>query len=127
MELKLSNCSIEKFVNYAIERMNRHRMDNKYHYSYMTESRLRKVFQYMCDRKTKCSGSNYYISDTDGFISKFSQPEEEKQELMEEMLFHEVWCKCEWIYRIIDKEREFYESLKGYVGARKVKEFENVM
>lgn len=126
MELKLSNCSIDKFVNYAIERMNKHRMDNKYHYSYMTESRLRKVFQYMCDRKTKCSGTNYYISDTDGFISKFSQPEEEKQELMEEMLFHEVWCKCEWIYRIIDKEREFYESLEGYIGARKVKEFENV-
>ena len=46
---------------------------------------------------------------------------------MEEMLFHEVWCKCEWIYRIIDKEREFYESLKGYIGTRKVKEFENVM
>lgn len=101
-------------------------MDNKYHYSYMTESRLRKVFQYMCDRKTKCSGTNYYISDTDGFISKFSHPEEEKQELMEEMLFHEVWCKCEWIYRIIDKEREFYESLKGCVGTRKIKEFENV-
>lgn len=47
-----------------------------------------------------------------------------KQELMEEMLFHEVWCKCEWIYRIIDKEREFYESLKGYVGARKVTEMD---
>ena len=68
MELKLSNCSIEKFVSYAIERMNKHRMDNKYHYSYMTESRLRKVFQYMCDRKTKCSGSNYYISDTEHFV-----------------------------------------------------------
>ena len=107
MELKLSNCSIEKFVSYAIERMNKHRMDNKYHYSYMTESRLRKVFQYMCDRKTKCSGSNYYISDTDGFISKFSQPEEEKQELMEEMLFHVVWCNVNGFIELLIKKENF--------------------
>lgn len=118
MELKLSNCSMERFISYA---MNRKKC------SYITEPRLRKVFSYMCDRKTKCTGPNYYISDIDGFISKFSQPEEEDKTLMEEILFHEVWCKCEWIYRIIDKEREFYESLKGYIGARKVKEFENIV
>ena len=29
--------------------------------------------------------------------------------------------------RFDSSTREFYESLKGYVGARKVKEFENVM
>lgn len=126
MELKLSDCSIEKFVNFATERTNRWRINNKYRLSYMTESRLRKVFQYMCDRKTKCSGPNYYISDTDGFICRFSCPEEEKIDLMEEMLFHEVWCRCEWIYRIIDKEREYYECLKGYIGARKVKEFKSI-
>lgn len=127
MELKLQDCSIDKFIQYAMARLNKHKNDNKYGYVYMTESRLRSVFDWMCKRKTKCSGNSYYISDCDGFISKFSQPEDEKIELMEECLFHEVWCKCEWIYRIIDREREFYESLKSYIGIKTVKEFEVVV
>ena len=126
MELKLSECSIEDFMNYAVKRKNRWIADNKYNFSYITETRLRKIFEYMCNRKMKCSGANYYISDIEGFISKFTYPEAEDKDLMKEMLFHEVWCKCEWIYRIIDREREFYDALKGYIGTRKVKEFEKV-
>ena len=61
MELKLSNCSIDKFVNYAIERMNKHRMDNKYHYSYMTESRLRKeLWRRVFDKNRRRSIPGYY-------------------------------------------------------------------
>lgn len=126
MKLKLSDCSMQKFIGYAMERKERNIKDNQYDLSYMTEARLQKVFEYMCKRKTKCCGSNYYISDIDGFISSFSNPAEQDESLMEECLFHEVWCKCEWIYRIIDKEREYYDALKGYLGNRMVKMFETV-
>ena len=118
MELRLADCSKEKFLQYALDRKNRHINNNRYGYSYMTEKRLAHVFDYMCKRKISCKGNRYYISDIDGFIGQFTKPGTESLELMEECLFHEVWCKCEWIYRIIDKEREFYDSLKGYIGVR---------
>ena len=124
MKLKLTDCSKEKFIEYALERKRKGLNDNKYGYSYITKQRLEKVFDYMCKRKTTCEGNRYYISDVDGFISQFTESEVEKKEFMEECLFHEVWCKCEWIYRIIDKEREFYESLKGYIGIKTLKEME---
>ena len=126
MELKLSECSVEKFIEYAEERKRKYEKDNKYNYSYITKPRLQKVFEFMCERKTKCKGSNYHISDIDGFISEFSQPEKQDKTIMEECLFNEVWCKCEWIYRIIDYERNFYESLKGNIGSKNVKMFETV-
>lgn len=126
MELKLSNCSSQKFIEYAMERKRKNEFRHKYHYSYMTNARLQKVFQYMCDRNLKCKGRNYYVSDIEGFISKYSEPEPEEKEHMEEILFHEVWCKCEWIYRIIDKDRDFYESLKTYIGPKALKNFEAI-
>lgn len=86
----------------------------------MTESRLRKVFQYMCDRKTKCSGANYYISDTDGFISKFSQPEEEKQELMDDSTQYKV---VKWKLSDMNKYNGEYAVI-GFDGALKIYESE---
>lgn len=126
MELKLSDCSKEKFLEYAKERKLKGMSNNRYMYSYLTETRLAKVFDYLVKRNLKCSGRNYRVTEMNEFCSSFSQPEQENIEQMEECLFHEVWCKCEWIYRIIDKEREFYESLKGYIGAKTVKEMESV-
>lgn len=124
MELKLSDCSVQKFIAYALERKKRGMSNNRYNYSYMTENRLKAVFEYMCKRNTKCSGSKYCITDCDGFLGSFSEPSIQSEDLMEEVLFHEVWCKCEWIYRIIDKEREFYDALTGYIGKNMVRKFE---
>lgn len=126
MELKLSNCSSEKFIQYALNRKGNGLLQHRYNYSYMTIPRFKKVFEYMCNRNLKCKGEHYYISDTEGFISKFNEPELEEKEHMEELLFHEVWCKCEWIYRIIDKERSFYKSLESYIGSKTLKEFESI-
>lgn len=126
MELKLTECSEEKIIEYALKRKEKHEKDNAYHYSYLTEARFRKVFQYMQSRRTKCTGKNYLISDIDGFISKFTMPEIENKETMEECLFHEAWCKCEWIYRILDKERKYYDVLKEYIGNKTIKELERI-
>ena len=124
MEVYLKELSKEEFVVYAIERKNKWMKDNKYNYSYLNKERFAYVFDWCSKRMLKCAGSHYSISDKDGWIGSFSQPDIEKKELMKECLFHEVWCKCEWIYRIINREREFYESLKGYIGAKTVKEME---
>lgn len=58
MELKLSDCSLQDFMKYAMERKEKNAKENRYNLSYMTEARLQKVFEYMCKRKTKCCGSN---------------------------------------------------------------------
>lgn len=126
MELRLSDCSKEKFLEYAKERCQKGMNNNRYMYSYMTIPRLSHIFDYLTKRNLKCFGNRYTIMENGEWQGAFSQPETESLELMEECLFHEVWCKAEWIYRIIDKENEFYESLKGYIGNKAVKEMEAI-
>ena len=126
MKLKLSECSINKFLNYSIERKADTRSKNRYNLSYITPERLVKVFEYMSRKNLSCKGTNYYVSDEDGFRGQFTQPEKESKELMEEVLYHEVWCECEWIYRILDKEKEFYETLKSYIGSKAISEFASI-
>ena len=118
MKLKLSECSINNFLNYSIERKAYTRSKNRYNLSYITPERLVKVFEYMSRKNLSCKGTN--------FRGQFTQPEKESKELMEEVLYHEVWCECEWIYRILDKEKEFYETLKSYIGSKAISEFASI-
>lgn len=53
MELKLSNCSIDKFVSYAIERMNKHRIGCRIQYNaVLDKEKIERETKEICEKLT---------------------------------------------------------------------------
>ena len=111
----------QDFLDYAKQRINRcsHIKD----YNHLTENILSKTFDFMVSHKLTVqeNGSSYYIMSNSkewlslGYLG-YSIGTIDSQEEMQENLFHEVFCKAEWIAR---STRENYSDVcKAFIGRK---------
>ena len=129
MEVYVKDLSKERFLQYAEQRKKRGMDDNKYHYSYMTKGRLEWMFDFYSKKKMKSSGAKQLVTINGEFSSQISSPVDPREtdtfEAHEANLFHELWCKCEWAGRIVDKETEFLSSVYSEYRKKKTEEFKS--
>lgn len=109
--LYLNESMWNEFVDYFHERKNRNKsLENNY--DYMTEEKVKLIFDQMIKKKLKINEVGK-VTDTDGFISEFCEPEVLSQNELVEWLFHEVYCKAEWACRGI-KEGWFEKTVEQH-------------
>ena len=116
----LSETSFEQFVAWCKE--------NKKHWDtetrYITIPKLRIIYDYCREHNLKCEGNRCTITwKNNEWISAFTYPEKNvtKEDYIWN-LFHEVWCKAEWIIRCSKTDKELgYESVKAEVGIKTIK------
>lgn len=107
-----------EFLEYAINRK------NKNNYNYLTESILNNTFTFFLDHKltVEANAKSYWYKNNKREIESFGYSGidinfRDNIEGMKDNLYHEVFCKAEWIARSI-KETWYSETVKETIGSK---------
>lgn len=105
------------FLDYTRERISK----STKNYNHLTTSILTKTYDYFVDHSLTAqeNGATYWKHNNKKQIesygySGYSKNDIDDFEAMEENLYHEVFCKAEWIAR--SRIENFADICKGYLG-----------
>jgi hypothetical protein len=117
-KLTLIDNDREEFLIYSKERIKNSSKD----YPYITDSLLNNVFTFYIDHRLTVQENAvtyWYNNDKKEMeclgYSNYSINERDNEEGMKLNLFHEVFCKTEWLARGL-KEEWFLDTCKAYFG-----------
>ena len=120
--MKLSETTFQEFVNWC--------KDNKKHWSterqYVTIPKLKIMYDYYVKHGMECKGRKCHVTvkNGTGYDSYFTEPleyEPTREDFVWNM-FHDVWCKAEWVIRCSRHETELgYEAVKADFGMAFIK------
>ena len=123
--MKLKEIPKEKFITYAMERMERNRNNNDYCYKYLNKARFELIYDWLVKHKLECKGRSCYQTIDGKFESQINSPlptQEELPELTVEELLHTAFCKTEWCCRCATIDTWAKDTVENYFGKKFIKQ-----
>ena len=114
--LVLTPGMLEEFKEYSRERIARQPLDRMI--NYMPDSVIERGFQFFVTRKmtvTTSGASWYYYAGEKTEMGISITPHYKPDELLEWSLFHELWCKIEWIARYPGSAESIGKKNRNYI------------
>lgn len=121
-KIKLSENMRNEFINYSLNRISKSNYIKDY--NYLTKSILNNTFTFFFNHKLTVeeNAKSYWYMNNEKNIeccgySGYSINERDDKEGMIDNLYHEIFCKAEWIARST-RETWYIETVKQTIGSK---------